>query len=330
MKPTPMLHYDAENSYFYHLILSLIPLILYGWYKNGILPFLAQDVSWFQMFRPLFFPILGFLIGLLWDYGKNKRKKISLSLSSIYGLILSMTLSINMNLLLVCLLEGLCFFLFSMLEKLPWKVNTLLGTKFIFVLGFSIIVKIPFSNIMESTNPIFYSLIDLFFGRNIGGVASTSILLMLCSYAFLSFDYYYKKRIPLYTFFSFTITALIAELIIPTGDLLKFLLNPSVLFASIFLASEITSSPYTEKGGCFYGLLIGFTSFFSTRFFSQEEGIYLTLFLVSLLVPLMDNIGYQIEKKNQKFCRMPKTKNWFKKEETNLKLVLPKIKKHEI
>ncbi|MCI8575397.1 MAG: hypothetical protein HFI09_02900, partial [Bacilli bacterium] len=215
MKNQNILHYDSENSYFYHLLLALIPLLLYGWYKNGILPFLNQDISWIKMFRPLYFPALVFSVSYLGDMvvAKIKKEKRANSLNPFYGLLLSMTLPINANIFIVSILVFFCFIFFSFWNRTKWKINTLLSTKVI--LFFILIANVSYFNATENINNLFYSLIDIFLGRNIGGLASTSIILMLGAYAFLSFDYYYKKSIPVYTFLTFTITALIIELITP-------------------------------------------------------------------------------------------------------------------
>ena len=331
MKKQPCIHYDKENSYFYHLFIALVPFLFYGWYKNGILPFLSKDIAWFQMFRPLLFPIVGFFIGLCSDYLMKhmKEKKRVLTLHALYGMLLFMTIPLQANLFLVGIFVLLAFCLFSVLEKTKWSINTLLATKGLLILILTFICKVSYANATESTNVVFYSLIYIFFGRSVGGVASTSIFFMIIAYLFLTFDFFYKKRIPIYTFLSFTFLALILELITPTGNLMKFLLNPAIFFASIFFASEITSSPYTETGCVIYGVINGLLGCFLSRFFSFQEGIYLSILLNSLFVPVIDRISYKIEKKKHKFCRMPKAKkgDCLPKLSQNSTFVLPKMKK---
>jgi len=66
-------------SYMY--ILSLLPLILFGFYKNGISLYIKDYINIFEMFKPLFFIFIGFCIGSLVNiiYEKNiKRIKINI------------------------------------------------------------------------------------------------------------------------------------------------------------------------------------------------------------------------------------------------------------
>lgn len=304
-KDQPFLHYDTENSYQFHVAIVLIPLILYGFYKNGILPFLNQDITLIPLLRPLFFPIIGYGIGLIVDYivwWQGDQKKIWTN-CPLYGVLITMTLPLNANLFLVALLLLGSLLGFRYLEKTKWKVSNLLTTKIIFILLFSILAKVSFMNATETNQTIVYSLLDTFFGRSIGGIASTSIFWMMIAFFFLSFDYYYKKEIPIYTIITFILLSLLFEMISPTGDFLKFILNPSFFFACIFFATEMSSSPYTPTGKRVYGIVIGTLGFLITRYYNPQDGIYLSIFLTSLFVPWIDKISYKMEKKNQKFCR---------------------------
>lgn len=306
-KTRPFLHFNSENDYYYHLGMILILFILYGFYKNGILPFLNQDATIFQMLRPLLLPIMGFGVGIFVDYliWWQSNEKIIWTSSPYYGTLITMTLPMKSNMIIVGILLFALLFLFRKLEKNKWNINGLIVTKCLFVLLFTFLAKVSFQNNTESTNTIVYSILDIFFGRNVGGVAITSIFLSLISYAYLWFYYYYKKSIPIYLLGTFVVVSLIFELILPTGNLLLFLLNPSLIFASIFFATEIKSSPYTKTGYQIYGIVSGLLAFVFIKFLHTIEGVYLALTIMSLLVPVIDNLAYSYEKKNKKFCRTP-------------------------
>ena len=304
-KTHPFLHFDSDNNYYYHIGMILFPLIFYGFYKNGILPFLNQDANLYQMLKPLLFPFIGFAIGLLVDYmiwWQNSEKVIWTS-SPFYGTLITMTLPLTSNLFLVGILLFLFLFFFRKLEKTKYAMNGLFGTKFLFVILLTFLAKVPFQNPTESTNLVIYSTLDIFFGRNLGGISTTSIFLMLLAYAYLWFYYYYKKSIPIYIIITFIILSLIFELILPTGNLLTFLLNPSLIFASVFFAPEVQASPYTEFGQRIYGVGCGLLSFLCIKFVNTLEGVYIALAIMGLFVPILDKLSYLYEKKNKKFCR---------------------------
>lgn len=306
-KDRPALHFREKNPYFNHLLISLIPLIIYGFYKNGILPYLNQDTSLLGLFKPLLFPIIGFLSGLVVDFLKKQKRKSEYleTKNALYGLIICMTLPINSSLIITTLLITTSL---SIIEVIPIKISSLNISKSLFSILFILIFNVSFLNATENNHLVLYSISDIFFGRNIGSVCATSIFWLLISYFYLCFDFYYKKEIPIYIIITFILLSFISEVLMPTGNLLTNILNPSIFFASIFFASEIRYSPFMEKSRMLYGISIGILSFFATKYINAQEGIYLSITLISLFVPLLDKIAIKWEEKNEKFCRIPKNK----------------------
>ena len=64
-------------SYIY--IISLIPLILFGFYKNGISLYIKDYVNIVGMLKPLLFIIIGFLLGIIVNiiYEKIIHKEVT-------------------------------------------------------------------------------------------------------------------------------------------------------------------------------------------------------------------------------------------------------------
>ena len=97
MSRIPYIHYrkdknDLVNTYF----LALLPVLLFGFYKNGILLYQNDLISFLDLFLPLSFYLvsigIGFLVGVIFKV--NKKEMI------LYSLILACTTSINTNLIL--------------------------------------------------------------------------------------------------------------------------------------------------------------------------------------------------------------------------------------
>ena len=71
-------------------IISLFPLILFGFYKNGISLYIKNYVSLFGMFKPLIIILLGFIIGSLVNIiyekyiNKSKDSLINIVFSNLY------------------------------------------------------------------------------------------------------------------------------------------------------------------------------------------------------------------------------------------------------
>ena len=93
-------------------IISLLPLILFGFYKNGISLYIKKYVNILEMFKPLVIILLGFLIGatvnVIYEKKINKNKDnikdiIFSSLHPIYGILIGCISSINTNIILFSL-----------------------------------------------------------------------------------------------------------------------------------------------------------------------------------------------------------------------------------
>lgn len=298
----PGLHFTKENNYLMYVLFALLPLIFYGFYKNGILPLLNQDTSFLKIFSPLLFPILGIGIGLLVDYiiwWKSNSENIWTS-TPIYGLIISMTLPINANVFVVGILLFFLLYGTRLLEKKKIKINPFWISKGIISILLSILAGVSFANASELQS-LHYSIIDIFFGRDVGGICTTSIFFIIISYIFLSFTHFYKKEIPLYIIGTYIILSFAFELILPSGDLLKTILNSSIFFGSVFVATDINHTPYTERGILLYSISCGILAFLFTRFLSSTEGIYLSLLFIGFFVPIFDIIALKRKEKKRNF-----------------------------
>ena len=62
---------NNENKILVKYILLLIPFLIYGFYKNGILLYKGEYVNIFYMFKPLILTIISILISYLFTKYKN-------------------------------------------------------------------------------------------------------------------------------------------------------------------------------------------------------------------------------------------------------------------
>lgn len=249
-------------------IISLLPLILFGFYKNGISLYIKKYISVLEMFKPLLIILLGFIIGIIVNiiYEKKvKKNKSSLndiifsSLHPIYGILIGGISSINTNILLFILVTFIILLISKFIKN---KINYIVLASLIIFFIMNIFNKFSFLNIYEVSNKFNMNAIDYLFGKGSGGIITTNILLLIISYIILYNSKIYKRNIPIYSFISFLILSIIYCFIKnDIGNIMNMLFTNGILFSFVYIASEPNSSSYTRLGSSLYGIIVGILSF---------------------------------------------------------------------
>ena len=151
-----------------------------------------------------------------------------------------------------------CLLMLSKYLFNKFKFNKVAFVNVVLILLFTFIFKNNFMNLYEASSDVVLTTFDFFTGKGVGGILSTSCLGLIIGYFFLATEFSYKKEIPFYICSSFFIIVLIYgimkhDVMLP----LRMIMTNSIIFASVFIANDTLSSPYTKKGKGFYGLIIG-------------------------------------------------------------------------
>lgn len=248
-------------------ILSLLPLILFGFYKNGISLYIKKYVNIYGMFRPLLFILIGFIIGILVNIiyekiiKKNKGKNIIFSsFHPIYGILIACIISINCNIILFSLVSFIVLFISKFIKNN--KINYVALSSLIIFLIMNIFGEFSFLNIYEASNKFNLNAIDYMFGKGSGGIFTTNIILLVVSFIFLYNIKTYKKSISISSISTFVI--LVVSFCIyknEIGNIMNILFTNGILFSFIYIATDSISSSYTSKGKVIYGILVGLFTF---------------------------------------------------------------------
>lgn len=276
-----LIHKKSSLSKIYmNYFIALIPLIIYGIYKNGILLYIDGSISFINVFKPLLLPIIGGLSGLFVHFVINREFKFNPLI--LYGLIVGMIVPISTNILIFLVAIIALLFLSKYLEKY-FSFNTICFVKLIIV-GFLLIFKMcEYANVTELAHDYAFSFIDIIFGRGIGGISSSSIILIIVGYIYLLSDYYYKKEIPLYGLLSYILVILISYIFIKDFSIIiNNIFASSVLFTFVFIAPMSEFSPYTPKGKLIFGISIGVLSALFTIFIGSFEASIIAILIVSI------------------------------------------------
>ena len=278
---------NNENKILLKYILLLIPFLIYGFYKNGILLYKGEYVNIFYMFKPLILTIISILISYLF----TKYKKEDFISHRLYLNILSSLIALpNTNIFIYLII----LFLVNILYTFK-KVNISLITVLLLIIVSMIFSKYLFLNVYEESVNHSYSITNYLFGNGSGGISNTLFIYSILIFIYLICDFSYKKHIVLTSLTVYYILLALSFVILKKFDY-NIALNNNLIFAFIFLNTISIFTPYT-KGGCYlYGFILGLFSFIFS-FIDINLGVYLVSLILSLVFPYFDKFILKISSK---------------------------------
>ncbi len=279
---------NSTNKIILIYMLSIIPLVLYGTYKNGYLLYNSNYISFIEIFKPLLITTIPILICLILNY--IKYKKIKIEIDNLPWIAISLFMPININLLIyICSITG-----FIILNNFYFK-NINLAIKYkIFIIIFMLITSsYSYLNIAETTNKYAYDILDLIIGRSVGGVSSTSLILGMGSYLILFISGYYKKNIIIISLGLYSLLILIFSYFIDVN----FTNIAGIFIAIVYLGSFNKFTPITTKMQIIYSCTLGILTFTLSIFLSYYIGVFLAILITQTLFSLRDKYNWRILEK---------------------------------
>ena len=270
------------DKYILRYIYGLIPLILYGIYKNGILLFNLDLINFLDIFKIIYLLIISIIIYIIYCLIFKKKIKINLEILNILIIPLFMPTSINLLIYTTTLFIGLI--INHYLSKVLKYNNT--AFMILFILLFLVIFNnYNYLNIAEATKNYSFSSLDLLFGRNTAGIASSSIIIGLLLIIYFSIFTIYKKEITLSSIISF---------ILLIGILNNFniinILNGNAILSFILIAPDMLSTPIKRNEKIIYGIIIGLLSAIFTQYIDIYCGSIIAILLISIIYNLIRKI----------------------------------------
>lgn len=321
---------NSTKKMMINLLISLLPIIIFSVYKNGILLYQAGKTDLFGLFYPLIFVLvpaiattfietLYAIIFLkkrnsdIWKYVKN-------SYSFFPGLFLGLILPINMPIWIV-LIGALCASIFGKMIFGGLGRNlfnpALIGYLVIFLFfsnyfqtggGYLNALEVdtinsstPLTNVAivdgigsyDSLVKPYGDLSDFLFGMIPGALGETSALLCLLAFVYLTITKTIKWKIPMV----YILTVFFATVLIGNINHLGMwyplfqVLSGGLMFGAVFMATDPVTSPTTSQGQILYGLFLGILTV-GIRYLSPlPEGVFISILIMNLFVRILDFIG---------------------------------------
>jgi len=323
-------HRNTTNKIMIHLLIALIPIIIFNFYKNGIIPYQHGYIGFFEMFYPLLFVLIptvcSFLIELIYAFAFLKKKDnylkeyIRESFSIFPGLFLGLILPINTPISIVVFGSFIATFVGKLLFG-GFGNNVfnpaLVGRLFV-ISSYALVINnnggylnayeldtlataTPLSNASvvsgigtyETLVAPYGNLWNFFLGTIPGAVGEVSSLLCVIGFVYLTITKVIKWKIPVtYILTVFLITYMIGNINgLGVWYPLFQVFSGGLMFGAVFMATDPVTSPTTSIGQVLYGLFLGILTVVFRYLTPYPEGVLTSILTMNMLVFIIDKIG---------------------------------------
>lgn len=263
-----------------YLYISIIPLLIFGFYKNGI-----KGYDGIYILHPLILDLVGFASGALVSIILEKKKPLT-SFYPFYGLLSASLVFPNTSIIVFGLICFISLFIYKKINKNNVNIVCVIALIVILISNF---YETSYLNLVINSNTNLDGL-DYLLGKGSAGLNASCTLLSLASYLYLSTKDFYKKEIPLYSFLIYSILMVIyLSFIGDINSLFVRLLSNGTIFSLVFVSTMGTTSSYTKRGRICYALILGILVFILSFSF-PSLAVISAIFLVSIMHKYIDKL----------------------------------------
>lgn len=263
-----------------YLYVSIIPLLIFGFYKNGI-----KSYDGIYILHPLMLDLVGFASGVLVSIILEKKKPLT-SFYPFYGLLSASLVFPNTSIIVFGLICFISLFIYKKINKNNVNIVCVIALIVILISNF---YETSYLNLVINSNTNLDGL-DYLLGKGSAGLNASCTLLSLASYLYLSTKAFYKREIPLYSFLTYSILMVIyLSFIGDINSLFVRLLSNGTIFSLVFVSTMGTTSSYTKRGRICYALILGILMFILSFSF-PSLAVISAIFLVSIMHKYIDKL----------------------------------------
>lgn len=263
-----------------YLYISIIPLLIFGFYKNGI-----KSYDGIYILHPLILDLVGFASGTLVSIILEKKKPLT-SFYPFYGLLSASLVFPNTSIIVFGLICFISLFIYKKINKNNVNIVCVIALIVILISNF---YENSYLNLIINSNTNLDGL-DYLLGKGSAGLNASCTLLSLASYLYLSTKAFYKREIPLYSFLTYSILMVIyLSFIGDINSLFVRLLSNGTIFSLVFVSTMGTTSSYTKRGRICYALILGILLFILSFSF-PSLAVISAIFLVSIMHKYIDKL----------------------------------------
>lgn len=285
-------------------ILSILPILMFSFYKNGYLVYKEGSLSLFLATQYLVIPIIIILLSYVFEIyyymGIKKEEDTNNVINSIvpYMNVLCYFVCGPMNKLYVTIPILVVIDVLVKFIDTKVSVNRVALFKCIIFGVLSLLSMYSNANYYEVTlNNGVVDVSSLFLGMGVGEIGTTSTLLAIVGFLILLFNKYYKKEIPIICFISYALVSILLYFggVVNFNELLVNTYTSGFMFAVVFVASLSPATPVVRSGKIIYSLLVGIICAVMVNLIEWNVGIYFTILVVGLLTPGLNRFKISID-----------------------------------
>lgn len=263
-----------------YLYISIIPLLIFGFYKNGI-----KSYDGIYILHPLILDLVGFASGTVVSIILEKKKPLT-SFYPFYGLLSASLVFPNTSIIVFGLICFISLFIYKKINKNNVNIVCVIALIVILISNF---YENSYLNLVINSNTNLDGL-DYLLGKGSAGLNASCTLISLASYLYLSTKAFYKREIPLYSFLTYSILMVIyLSFIGDINSLFVRLLSNGTIFSLVFVSTMGTTSSYTKRGRICYALILGILMFILSFSF-PSLAVISAIFLVSIMHKYIDKL----------------------------------------
>jgi len=318
---------DNTKNMMNYVLIALVPIIIFSFYKNGILPLIRGTGNIIELFKPFLLVIIPTAVCLLTEYifyiikkeKKNIKYLINESFAILPGVFLGLIIPLNTPIWLLvisAIVASMSKMIFGGLGKNILN-PALVGGLFIIIFASSYIggcggylnsyevdaisgatplanfSALSYAGTYEEVVSPYGSMWSFFFGSIPGAIGETSALLCIMAFIYLLANKVIKWRIPVcYVTTVFIISALIGfsnnmGLWYPVFCVL----SGSLLFGAVFMVTDPVTSPITRHGQILGGILLGILTVGIRYLTSYPEGVLISILIFNIITIFINKLS---------------------------------------
>ncbi len=150
----------------------------------------------------------------------------------------------------------------------------------------------PLGNLKFADEPVVTPLVDLFFGTTGGSLGETSAFFILIGGIYLAVRGHLNWHIPVSIFVTtFFVSGLFFALGVSQFTPLFMLFSGGMMLGAFYMATDMVTSPLTNKGCWLFGFGIGFLVVVIRIWGGLPEGMMYAILLMNALVPFINRVS---------------------------------------